>query len=243
MDKAPAIFVKGKALTKDGKPLFEGLSLSIESNAVTCLLGESGVGKSTLLRLIAGLSTHTLFEGVIYASDEKSIHNRLAYMAQSDLLFPWLTVAQNVALGIRLRGEKGDCNQVLAMIEKVGLQDHITKKPNQLSGGQRQRVALARTLMEDKEIILLDEPFSALDAKTRSEMQDLTANLLKNRTVLLITHDPGEAARLAHKIYIMSQKGLEMKAVPNSPIPRDVDDLTTLELQGQLLRQLRGVGQ
>ncbi|WP_412509625.1 ATP-binding cassette domain-containing protein, partial [Roseovarius sp. SYSU LYC5161] len=119
------------------------------------------------------------------------------------------------------------------------LADHLHKRPGALSGGQRQRVALARTLMEDRPLVLLDEPFSALDARTRAEMQELAAGLLAGRTVLMVTHDPAEAARLGHRIYLMSGPTLEEVAPPDTPVPRPVDDPATLTAQGRLFTRLR----
>ena len=121
----------------------------------------------------------------------------------------------------------------------MGLADHAHKRPYALSGGQKQRVALARTLMEDRPIILLDEPFSALDARTRIQMQDLTAAHLADRTVLMVTHDPAEAARMGHAIHILSETGLEDVAPPPAPVPRAVDDPETLATQGRLFARLR----
>ncbi|MCV6601807.1 MAG: ATP-binding cassette domain-containing protein, partial [Cohaesibacter sp.] len=115
----------------------------------------------------------------------------------------------------------------------------LDKKPSELSGGQRQRVALARTLMEECPIVLLDEPFSALDARMRSEMQELAAEWLKNATILLVTHDPAEAARLGESIYLMSERGLRAVEPPASPAIRAVDDEAMLVCQGHLLKQLR----
>lgn len=238
MTTAPEITFAGQA-TIDCAILFAPLSLSLRPGQWTCLLGGSGVGKSTILRLIAELDTGAAFSGVITASDDRPVKDRIAYMAQEDLLLPWATVAQNVTLGARLRGEKPEPARLLALLERVRLTDHASKKPAELSGGQRQRVALARTLMEDKEIILLDEPFSALDAQTRADMQDLAAELLQGKTVLLVTHDPSEAARLGHAIEVMSPRGLTACATPSAPAPRNVDDRETLEAQGALLKLLR----
>ncbi|MEX0348384.1 MAG: ABC transporter ATP-binding protein [Paracoccaceae bacterium] len=238
MTSAPEITVEGGA-SIDGVPLFAPLCLVLEAGKWTCLLGGSGVGKSTVLRLIAGLQTGAFFDGAIHASDGQVVAPRVAYMAQDDLLLPWADVARNVTLGARLRGEKPDAERLDRLLGRVGLADHAHKKPSELSGGQRQRAALARTLMEDKQIILLDEPFSALDARTRADMQELAVELLQGRTVLLVTHDPGEAARLGQTIAVMSQRGLEHCAVPSSPAPRRVDDIEMLETQGALLRLLR----
>ena len=238
MTQAPEITFAGEA-TIDGATLFAPLTLSLRPGQWTCLLGGSGVGKSTILRLIADLETGAAFTGTISASDTKPVENRVAYMAQEDLLLPWATVAQNITLGARLRGETPDQSRLTDLLRRVRLTDHATKKPAELSGGQRQRVALARTLMEDKEIILLDEPFSALDAQTRADMQDLAAELLHGKTVLLVTHDPAEAARLGHAIEVMSPRGLTQCATPSAPAPRNVDDRETLETQGALLKLLR----
>jgi putative hydroxymethylpyrimidine transport system ATP-binding protein len=223
----------------DGLTLFAPIALDIRPNQWTCLLGPSGVGKSTVLRLIADLKTYVDFDGTITTSDSQPLTDRVAYMAQSDLLFPWLSVAENVSIGARLRGEIPDEKRVLDMISRVGLSGHETKKPAALSGGQRQRVALARTLMENRPVILLDEPFSALDAKTRAEMQELTAQLLNERTVLLVTHDPAEAARLAHEGYIMQPQGLIPMEMPETPPVRPIDDPLTITCQTALFRVLR----
>lgn len=219
--------------------LFAPLSLTLEGGSWTCLLGASGVGKSTILRLIAGLEAHVRFDGQITAEDGEDLSGRIAYMAQSDLLMPWATVFQNVCLGARLRGEAPDERRARDLIARVGLGEHAAKRPAALSGGQRQRAALARTLMEDRPVILLDEPFSALDARTRSEMQDLSVDLLRDRTVLLVTHDPAEAARLGHAIRILEPNGLSDVVPPSRAIPRAIDDPETLALQGALLRRLR----
>ncbi|WP_377191949.1 ABC transporter ATP-binding protein [Ruegeria meonggei] len=238
MTPAPDLIVKGKA-SIDGATLFAPLTLTLGAGQWTCLLGGSGVGKTTVLRLIAGLNTGAVFTGEIMASDGQPVTERVAYMAQDDLLLPWATVAQNVSLGARLRGEKPDLARRDRLIERMRLQEHLGKKPSELSGGQRQRVALARTLMEDRPIVLLDEPFSALDARTRADMQDLAAEALQGRTVLLVTHDPGEAARLGQSITVMTQHGLTPCDPPHAPAPRHVDDLETLATQGALLRMLR----
>lgn len=239
METAPSISVEGTA-TIGKRVLFENLNIDIQAGKVTCLLGASGVGKSTILRLIASLDTGSDFKGSITASDGKNFETRIGYMAQGSELFPWLSVLDNVLLGARLRGESADKDAALSIIKKVGLTDHLSKKPSQMSGGERQRIALARTLMEDRPIILLDEPFSALDAKTRSEMQELAGKLLEGRTVLLVTHDPAEAARLGHAIYMLTEQGVTNVDVPASGPVREIDDEATLYCQGQLYRLLRG---
>jgi putative hydroxymethylpyrimidine transport system ATP-binding protein len=220
-------------------PLFEKLLLEVGCAQWTCLLGPSGIGKSTLLRLCAGLPTHGRFAGSITTSDGEPIAGRISYMAQSDLLFPWLDVRQNVLLGQRLRREPASVNRADDLIHQVGLRQHAHKRPHQLSGGMRQRVALARTLMEDKPVVLLDEPFSALDFRTRSEMQDLAFNSLSGKTVLLVTHDPAEAIRLSHQLYVMSEQGMLSYDTPETIPVRALDHPTTLEAQARLLSVLR----
>jgi putative hydroxymethylpyrimidine transport system ATP-binding protein len=160
-------------------------------------------------------------------------------MAQADLLLPWLDVLGNVALGARLRGGAPDLARARALVARVGLEARSRHRPRTLSGGERQRVALARTLMEDRPVILLDEPFSALDAGTRADMQELAATLLTGRTVLLVTHDPAEAARLGDAILLMSPAGITAAPIPPTPPVRPFDDPGTLACQARLLAMLR----
>lgn len=237
MTKAPALYMQGSAEI-DGVSIFETLDLHVAAGQWTCLLGSSGVGKSTVLKLFAGLADHVSFSGR-FGMGGGSLEGKIALMAQSDLLLPWLTVADNVALGAKLRGERPDQAQVMAVLDRVGLADKSARKPGELSGGQRQRVALARTLVEDRPVVLLDEPFSALDAKNRSLMQELTAEVLEDKTVLLVTHDPAEAARLGHVITVMTDRGIEIVTPPAGQVPRAVDDENVLKVQAALLARLR----
>lgn len=238
MNAAPSIVLEGEAHLPDA-PLFGPLELEIAAGQWTCLLGPSGVGKTTILRLVAELETGAHFTGAITASDGYPTASRVAYMAQSDLLMPWASIRQNVAIGRALRGERVDHARVSQLLDRVGLSSMAQRRPHELSGGQRQRAALARTLFEDKPIVLLDEPFSALDARTRTDMQDLTFELLEGRTVLLVTHDPAEAARLGHRILILSEHGLTEVAPPQGAAPRPVDDPETLAALGKLMHLLR----
>ena len=229
-----AVRVEGARFGFEGALLFDGLELALEKGRWTCLLGPSGVGKSSLLRVIAGLER--LESGNLSVLGGALV----AYMAQQDLLMPWLSALDNVSLGARLRGEKPDRARALAMLERVGLGAEADALPHTLSGGMRQRVALARTLMEDRPVVLMDEPFSALDAITRIRLQELAAGLLAGRTVLLVTHDPLEALRLGERIYVMAGRpaSLQQAAAPDGPPPRRPGDRSLQALHAELLEQL-----
>lgn len=179
-----AVSLRAARLVYSGLALFNGLDLELAGGSFTCLLGPSGIGKSSLLRLLAGLTSPGV-SGELRGGDGQSLTGRVAYMAQQDLLLPWLSVLDNITLGNRLRGEKADQQQALNLLEHVGLADAAFTRPDTLSGGMRQRAALARTLMEDRPVVLMDEPFSGLDALTRLRLQALSAQLLAGRTVLL----------------------------------------------------------
>lgn len=197
-------------------------SLEISAGEIVAVLGPSGVGKSTLLRLVAGL-----LPGMPPAPD-------IAWMAQQDLLLPWLGIRDNLLLGARLRGEAPDLRRADDLLARVGLGDWRDAYPASLSGGMRQRAALARTLMEDRPLVLMDEPFSSLDPLTREAMQDLACNLLATRAVLLVTHDPFEACRVADRVFVLSGRPARLQSVCafGAPKPRD-------PLGADLLPQLR----
>jgi len=220
--------------------LFDGLVVALAAGEWTCLLGPSGVGKTSLLRLIAGLGAGADAGGQVTCGDGAPLAGRAAYMAQQDLLLPWLSVVDNVLLGYRLRGARADLGRARQLLERVGLGAHAQDLPRTLSGGMRQRAALARTLIEDRPVVLMDEPFSALDAITRFELQALAARLLAGRTVLLVTHDPLEALRLGHRIHVMYGRParLDTALAPAGAPPRQVTDPALLALQGELLTRL-----
>ncbi|MEZ9544017.1 ABC transporter ATP-binding protein [Vibrio sp. 10N.222.52.C3] len=221
-----------------------GLSLSLNAGKWTVLLGRSGCGKTTVLRYLAGLLDDKVeWQGTLVTSDELPLTDRIAYMAQQDLLLPWLSVIDNVCLSHRFQNPASDkavqTNQALELLAAVGLADYANAMPDQLSGGMRQRVALARTLMQDKPVVLMDEPFSALDAVTRHKLQSLACELLKGKTVVLITHDPQEAVRLADNLYVLqgTPANAQSLSVPNTATPRVLDG-ECAELQQAILDQL-----
>ncbi|PMO04611.1 hydrogenase expression protein [Vibrio splendidus] len=221
-----------------------GLSLSLNAGKWTVLLGRSGCGKTTVLRYLAGLLDDKVeWQGTLATSDELPLTDRIAYMAQQDLLLPWLSVIDNVCLSHRFQNPASDkalqTNQALELLAAVGLADYANAMPDQLSGGMRQRVALARTLMQDKPVVLMDEPFSALDAVTRHKLQSLACELLRDKTVVLITHDPQEAVRLADNLYVLqgTPANAQSLSVPNTATPRVLDG-ECAELQQAILDQL-----
>lgn len=238
MSPAPGIRLHG-AYDVGGVRLFGPVDLTLPAGQWTCVLGRSGVGKSTLLRVIADLPCAGLFDGQVTASDGGALADRVSFMAQSDLLLPWLSVLENTVLGARLRGENANINKAERLLLRVGLGDHQHKKPSALSGGMRQRAALARTLMEDRPVALLDEPFSALDASTRADMQELAAEMLADKTVLLVTHDPAEAVRLGHQIIVLTPEAAQRWPVPQTAPVRDQYAAQTAACQANLLAHLR----
>lgn len=236
--KAPTIHICGTHCLGPTR-LFGPIDVTLPAGQWSCILGRSGVGKSTLLRLIADLPCAGQFAGEISASDGAALADRVSLMAQSDLLLPWLSVLENTVLGARLRGELPDMQRAEHLLARVGLADHRFKKPHALSGGMRQRTALARTLMEDRPIALLDEPFSALDASTRADMQELAAEVLTGKTVLLVTHDPAEAVRLGHQIIVLSPEATRQWDTPETAPIRDQFAPETVASQANLLASLR----
>jgi putative hydroxymethylpyrimidine transport system ATP-binding protein len=234
------ILLRDVSFSYHHKVLFKNFNLELPDNKCVCLLGASGVGKTTLLRLIAGLETST-DPGSLQADISRNSGN-ISYMAQQDLLLPWLTVLDNVLLGYRLRKNltKQIKKQALEMLAHVGLEKTAKQLPATLSSGMRQRVAVARTLLENRSVILMDEPFSALDAINRLYLQNLVATMFSNRTVLLVTHDPLEALRLADIIYVLagSPVSLSEPILPANQAPRDPTDPKLLKLQAELLQKL-----
>jgi putative hydroxymethylpyrimidine transport system ATP-binding protein len=234
----PAVEVRNLTLGYDGGLLFDDLRFDLPGGRITALLGASGVGKTSLLRVLAGF---VAAPGCSIAdSAGTSLHGRVATMGQGEPLLPWLSAVANVCIGDSLRGTRPDRARALALLDRVGLAGRGASLPATLSGGMRQRVALARTLYEDKPVVLMDEPFSALDGLNRARMQTLTADLLRGRTVLLITHDPLEACRLADSILVLSGFPATLSAplILEGPTPRGVDDPQMLAAQGALLRAL-----
>lgn len=179
------------------------LNFSVDDGQFVSVIGPSGCGKSTILSLAAGLLKPSSGE-VIRGKDE------FGYMLQRDALFPWRTVEENIFLPLEVKklNTKQMREKAVTLAEKYGLKDFLKKSPSQLSGGMRQRVALIRTLAAEPEILLLDEPFSALDYQTRLEVCDDVQSIIKSekKTALLVTHDISEAIALSDKVVVLSAR-------------------------------------
>ncbi|WP_229384546.1 ABC transporter ATP-binding protein [Microbacterium allomyrinae] len=203
---APAPAVRIDRVSKRfgaGPVVLDDVSLDIAPGEFVCLLGASGCGKSTLLNLIAGLDRPTA--GRIDTPAEGS-----AVMFQESALMPWLTARRNVELALRLRGvPRGERREkALTLLEAVNLTDAAEKRPHELSGGMRQRVALARALAQDRPVLLMDEPFAALDAITRDLLHEELERVWRStgRTIVFVTHNVREAARLGQRVVLMGSR-------------------------------------
>jgi NitT/TauT family transport system ATP-binding protein len=205
-DAAPAVSLRGvgKVYGTARNPVvaLERIDLDVAPGEFVCVVGASGCGKSTLLNLVAGLDAPTA--GTV------AVGGRSALMFQDAALFPWLTVAGNVDLALKLRKvPKADRRaRVAELLDLVGLSAFAGHQPHELSGGMRQRVALARAFAQDADVLLMDEPFGALDAMTRDVMHDELENLwrARNLTVLFVTHTVREAARLGDRIVVLTSR-------------------------------------
>ena len=203
--------VGGQAVTA-----LDGVELEVVSGEFVCLIGASGCGKSTVLNIVGGLDTAT--------SGSVGVEGRTALMFQESALFPWLTVAANVELPMRLAGvgksvRRARVGELLALVHLEGF---ARKRPHQLSGGMRQRTALARALAQDTDILLMDEPFGALDAMTRDALHEELEGLVRARrvTVVFVTHNVREAARLGDRIVVMTPRPGRVTATFQVDIPR-----------------------
>ncbi|MCW2275935.1 ATP-binding cassette domain-containing protein [Rhodoblastus acidophilus] len=200
---APLLTLQDLSLTFPGRaaPALERVDLSVRRGETLCLLGPSGCGKSTLLRLVAGLETPT--GGAIDWPDNKP---EIGFVFQEPNLMPWADVAANVALPLRLAGmgRRKAASRVETALERVGLKGLGKILPRELSGGMKMRVSLARALVDGPDLLLLDEPFAALDEITRWELNDALQNLRAGVTILFVTHSVYEAAYLADRVCILS---------------------------------------
>lgn len=203
------------------------LDLDIPAGRFISLIGPSGCGKSTIFNIVAGLQLPTSGRVLIDGQDATGMIGQVGYMLQKDLLLPWRTVLDNVALGMEIRGvPMAEARERAApLLRRYGLGGFENRYPSSLSGGMRQRAALLRTLLIDMDVVLLDEPFGALDAQTKAQMQEWLLQLFQDfgRTVVFVTHDVEEAVFLSDEVYVMaSRPGRVIDRMPvDLPRPRD----------------------
>lgn len=221
---------------RDRVDVLRDVSVSVEPGEIVALLGPSGCGKSTLLRLVAGLDGPTTGEVLVDGHVVDGVDERCAVVFQEPRLLPWRSIAANVRLGARGRT---DGDEILEWLDLVGLSGFERHLPKQVSGGMAQRAALARALIGHPGVLLLDEPFAALDALTRLRMQDLLAEVAERTgaTVLLVTHDVDEALHLADRIVVLGHRGegiVTELAVPGAR-PRDRSEPGLAPLRAELL--------
>jgi len=232
-----------RVLTRLGdQVIYDHISFSIKAGEFICILGPSGCGKSTALRLIGGLLQPDSGDVVIAGGTPANNWKRIAYVFQSPRLAPWRTALANVEMGMELRGgwtRNERRERALNALQLVGLHKEAARLPAQLSGGERQRIAIARALAVDPEIILMDEPFSALDPNTRALMRNELLELWNKtgKTVIFVTHDIDEALVLADRVLAFSRKPtrLERSLSIDQPRPRDLRCPTLHTIRDELL--------
>jgi len=216
------IFVKKWLLTVDGKVELS-IDMNLENGDFIALFGESGAGKTTILRMIAGLevpdSGRIVVKGQVWFDSQKNINlhpskRKIGFVFQDYALFPNMTIKENLTFAL----QKGDDPKIIdGLIDIVGLKELINRYPSQLSGGQQQRVAMTRALVRKPDILLLDEPLSALDTKMRHKLQDELAKIHKqfNLTTILVSHDPSEIFRLCNRVYQLDKGRMKKQGTPS----------------------------
>ncbi|WP_280671800.1 MULTISPECIES: ABC transporter ATP-binding protein [unclassified Kitasatospora] len=239
----PAVVLRGvtKSYPRPGgvqPPVLEDIDLTVPSGGFTCVIGASGCGKSTLLSLIAGLDLPT-------SGEVEVAGGHAALMFQDAALFPWLSAGRNVELALRLRGvrraeRRAEAERLLALVRLAGARD---RPVHELSGGMRQRVALARALAQESKVLLMDEPFAALDAITRDVLHDELIRVWQETgcAVVFVTHNVREAVRLGRHVVLLSSRPGRIAGqwTVHIPQPRRIEDAAVAELAAEITEQLR----
>ena len=229
-------------------PVLNGVDFSVGNGEFVSIIGPSGCGKSTLLNIIAGLEEPS--QGTVWLHDCEAAQRlgHVGYMHQKDLLLPWRTVLDNAILGLEVQGVSRSQarSRAMALTDQFGLKGFEKMYPSSLSGGMRQRAAFLRTVLSTKDIVLLDEPFGALDALTRAQMQEWLLDLWSTfrKTIVLVTHDVDEAVILSDRIYVLTARPGQVKMVlpVKLPRPRSYEIVTQepfISLKAELLTAIR----
>ncbi|WP_394926105.1 ABC transporter ATP-binding protein [uncultured Robinsoniella sp.] len=207
------------------------ISFQVNDGEFIAIVGPSGCGKSTLLSLISGLLKPESGSILLNGKDVKEAHTNIGYMLQKDHLFEWRTIYRNVLLGLEIQKKITDESKAMVdqMLKDYGLYKFKDKKPSELSGGMRQRAALIRTLALQPELLLLDEPFSALDYQTRLSVCDDISSILKkaHKTAILVTHDLSEAISVADRIIVLTKRPAKIKSIV--PVHMSIEDRTPMK--------------
>jgi NitT/TauT family transport system ATP-binding protein len=230
-------------------PVLDGVEFDVAPGEFVSVIGPSGCGKSTLFNVIAGLDLPDVGRVLVDGEDATGRVDHVAYMPQRDLLFPWRTVLDNTTLGLEVAGmsRRAARERARPLFAPFGLEGFESARPHELSGGMRQRAALLRTVVQDRAVLLLDEPFGALDSLTRTDMQTWLEEVRARFgwTVLLITHDIREAAFLSDRVVVLGPRPAQVwrEVTVDLPRPRQVELITSTrfaEIESELLAALRG---
>lgn len=233
-------------------PIFEDLSLHIKEKEFVSVIGPSGSGKTTLFRLITGLESPDQGKVLLGGSQVTAAEGKIGYMPQRDQLMPWRTILENVILPLELQGvkKKEAYETALPLLSSFGLEGTEHAYPGELSGGMRQRVSFLRAYLTGADVLLLDEPFSALDAITRLSMQEwLLEQWMKwKKTIIFITHDLDEALFLSDRVFVTTKPPMTSLQELDIPLgrPRTMEDLSQpalLNIKQELLQQFRAEGE
>jgi NitT/TauT family transport system ATP-binding protein len=229
---SPRLTLDGLTKAYGDLPVLDGVSFTVARGEFVAVVGPSGCGKSTLFDVVAGLERPDAGRVLVDGADATGRTDAFAYMPQQDLLFPWRTVLDNTTLGLEVAGMRRRAARERArpLFAEFGLDGFEGVRPEELSGGMRQRAALLRTVVQERPVLLLDEPFGALDALTRTEMQVWLSRMRArfDWTVLLVTHDVREAVLLADRVVVLAPRPTSVRRVVtvDLPRPRDLSVLT-----------------
>ena len=239
-----ALSLREVGLSYPDAEILRGINIDVRRGEILGIIGPSGCGKSTILNLTAGLLHPTTGDITCFGEPVRGVNHRVTYMTQKDTLLPWRRGIDNVALPLEVKGvgKRERRDRARAAMARVGVSDAANRKPHQLSGGMRARVSLARALMSDTDILLMDEPFAAVDALRRVRLQQLLIELWEEtkKTILYVTHDLNEAITLGHRVIVMSS-GLgtvHLEKAISAPQPRDVARFHTTQIAQDLYAEL-----